>query len=251
MEAYLPRMAEILKNIINDGEKLTWIHDKLRSTNPIYECLDHTYSIKTGNSSDIDDSMRFKYYLQQWQENLCDTHGDGSMHNPNYSINIQARLTEVTRFERLLQWWQNTLWWQKTCAAICDNPFSIILTLSHSLQSMITMINTAGVKQGANNSFMINNYSGTSTQHMMTGLATWKQTLNTNLRHTIYSRVEVAYNSQHGGRNIKWTYPIKWNYFIQQHRGTSNFLMYYFQWFFSHWIVISMFLSFQEQSLIH
>ena len=78
------------------------------------------------------------------------------------------------RFERLLQWWRNTLWWQKTCAAICDNPFSIILTLSHSLQSMITMINTVRAKQGANNSFRTNNYSGIPTQHTKTGEWHWE-----------------------------------------------------------------------------
>ena len=68
---------------------------------------------------------------------------------------------------------------------------------------MITMINTVWVRLGTNNSLMTNNYSCTSTQHMMTHLAAWKQTLNTNLRHTIYSRVEVAYNSQQDGGNIK------------------------------------------------
>ena len=29
-------------------------------------------------------------------------------------------------------------------------------------------------------------------------------------------------------------YPIEQNYFIQQHQGTSNFLLCYSQWFFSH-----------------
>ena len=52
-------MAEISKNIINDGGKLTQFHGKLRKTNLIYECLDYTYSMKARNSSDIDDdSMR-------------------------------------------------------------------------------------------------------------------------------------------------------------------------------------------------
>ena len=54
-------MAEISKNIINDGGKLTQFHGELRKTNQIYECSDHTYSMKAGNLSDIDnDSMGFE-----------------------------------------------------------------------------------------------------------------------------------------------------------------------------------------------
>ena len=102
---------------------------------------------------------------------------------------------------------------------MCDNPFSTILTLSHSLKLTITMINTVLVKQWTNNSFTTNNYSGTSTQHKITCLAAWKQTPNTNLMHMIYSRVEAAYNSQHDGKNIKWIH------FIQLHQCTSNFLL--------------------------
>ena len=107
--------------------------------------------------------------------NLCDIYGDGSMHNPKYSINIDVRLWNGRRLciEWLLQWWQNTLHQQKTCAPICNNPFLIILTLSHSLQSIITMINTVWAKQGANNSLTTNNYSSTSTQHTKTGEWHW------------------------------------------------------------------------------
>ena len=67
--------------------------------------------------------MRFKWYWQQWQENLHNTYHDGSIHNPMYSINIEARL-KVTRnssdyysnkrFEWLLQWQCNTLKQLKT-----------------------------------------------------------------------------------------------------------------------------------------
>ena len=69
LETHLPRMAEISRNIVNDGRKLTWFHGKLRKTNPIYECFDYTYSMKAGIPSDIiNNSMRFKSYLQQWQK---------------------------------------------------------------------------------------------------------------------------------------------------------------------------------------
>ena len=99
--------------------------------------------------------------------------------------------------ERLSQWWWNTLWWQKTSVAICDNPFSTILTLSHSLQLMITMTNTVWVKLGANNSFMTNNYSNTSTQHMTTGERHW-ETL---------SWCRNSFQMQHGSRQSQ---PVLW-----------------------------------------
>ena len=117
-------------------------------------------------------------------ENLCNIYGDGSMHNPKYSMDIEARLTKATGDlhnncsdggtlcdgRRLcINFSDLTIQVRSSnCASICDNPFSIILTLSHSLQSMITTINTAWAKQGANNSFTTNNYSGTSTQHTKT-----------------------------------------------------------------------------------
>ena len=117
--------------------------------------------------------------------NLCDIYGDGSMHNPKYSMDIEARLTRM--IEDLSNDYSDggtlcdgrrlciifldlTIQVQPSnCAAVCDCPFSITLTLLHSFQSMITMITTAGVKQGANNSFTTNNYSGTPTQHTKTG----------------------------------------------------------------------------------
>ena len=95
-----------------------------------------------------------------------------------------GKIENDKRFKQRLQWQHNTLKQQKTlywvtmmkhfmtAEDLCVHmwqSFSIILTLSHPLQSMITTINTAGVKQGANNSFTTNNYSNTSTQHMTIG----------------------------------------------------------------------------------
>ena len=85
---------------------------------------------------------------------------------------------------------QNTLWRQKTCEAICDNPFPIILTLSHSLQSMIKPINTAGAKQEVND-LQLQWHIYTTHDHWRVTLrninlvqklisnATWKQTVQT------------------------------------------------------------------------
>ena len=92
------------------------------------------------DSSDIGSNGRKTYMIPMTKH--C-------VHNPKYSINIEARLKmtrdlgndysdNVTLWSsgRLcIEWlWWNILWQQKTCVSICDNPFSIILTLSHSLQ---------------------------------------------------------------------------------------------------------------------
>ena len=72
-------------------------------------------------------------------ENLCDIYGDGRMHNPKYSMDIEARLTKMTEDlsdkysdgrtlcdgRRLcINFSDLTVQVQSfNCAAICDNPF--------------------------------------------------------------------------------------------------------------------------------
>ena len=179
-------MAEISRNIVKDGGELTQPHGKLRKTNPISKCLSHIYGMEAENLSNIhinsmrlewclqNDDRKLMWYLWWWQDaqpKVLYGHWGKTYKNDR-------------RFEQALQWWQNTLWWQKTLyqffglnktspvLQLCSHmwqSFSITLTLLYSLQLMITMITTAGVKQVTNNSFTANNYSSTPTQHTKTG----------------------------------------------------------------------------------
>ena len=96
LETYLPRMAEVSRNIVNDGGKLTQFHGKLRKLTQFLNVWIILTAWRQGiqvismttawDSSDTCSNGR----------NLHDIYGDGSMHNPKYSINIEVRLTKMT-----------------------------------------------------------------------------------------------------------------------------------------------------------
>ena len=192
-------MAEISKNIIKDGRKLNQFHGKLRKSNPIYKCLDHTYNMKAGSLSDIgNNSMRFKWYLQQWQKIYVISMVMAACTTPSILWTLRWDLQKWQEIlsnyytddgtlcdgrrlciEQLLQWWQNTLWQQRTLQQSKSGPsivhLYVTILFNHTNPFTFFAVNdynitTAGVKQGANNSFTTtNNYSGIPTQHIKTG----------------------------------------------------------------------------------
>jgi hypothetical protein len=81
LEQYLPQMAEISLDIVNDAGRLNQFHGELRKTNPIYEFRGISSAWK----------RRFQAILSMMAENLFD-----------FTANSE-KLTRFTNFEAYFQ----------------------------------------------------------------------------------------------------------------------------------------------------